>query len=405
MSDAIKTWRTPTLIIIIAGCLISLIGFGTRAGFGLWLDPMSKSLGWGREVFSLAVAIQVLVWGAAQPFAGLLADKFGNARVLSIGAICYAVATYLMANSETPVMLNLSAGLLLGLGLAGASFSIVLAAFGRMVPEERRSTALGIGTAAGSAGQFLIVPISQFLIAQFDWKTALMIASAFPLIIIPLSIALAGKAEHDGIGVDQSVGAAIREASRHPSYILLVIGFFVCGFHVTFIQVHLPPYITDAGMDAYVGAWAIATVGALNIVGSLAAGILGGKFSKKYLLSGLYFTRAVAIAIYVMLPPTVVSTLVFAGVMGLLWLSTVPLTSGLVAQMFGPRYMGMLFGFVFFSHQVGAFLGVWLGGKLYDTTGSYDVVWWLGVALGVAAALVHFPINEGRVARLAQQPG
>ena len=401
MTDAVKTWRTPT-IIILAGCLITIVSFGTRAGFGLWLDPMSKSLGWGREVFSLAVAIQVLIWGAAQPFAGLLADKYGNARVLSIGAILYALSVYLMANSDTPGSLYLSAGLLLGLGLAGSSFSIVLAAFGRMVPEERRSTALGIGTAAGSMGQFLIVPVSQFLIARFDWQTALIIASAFPLLIIPLSMALAGKSEFDGIGLDQSVGAAIREAGTHSGYILLVIGFFVCGFHVTFIQVHLPPYITDAGMDAYVGAWAIAIVGLLNILGSLAAGMLGDKYSKKYLLSGLYFARAVAIAIYVMLPPTVVTTLVFAGVMGLMWLSTVPLTSGLVAQMFGPRYMGMLFGFVFFSHQVGAFLGVWLGGKLYDSTGSYDVVWWLGVALGVVAALIHFPINDKRVARLAQ---
>jgi len=401
MTDAMKTWRTP-MVIIFAGCLITIVSFGTRAGFGLWLDPMSKSLGWGREVFSLAVAIQVLVWGAAQPFAGLFADKYGNARVLSIGAVLYAVSVYLMAISDTPGSLYLSAGLLLGLGLAGASFSIVLAAFGRMVPEERRSTALGVGTAAGSMGQFLIVPVSQFLIAEFDWQTALIIASAFPLLIIPLSMALAGKSEFDGVGLDQSVGAAIREASRHSGYILLVLGFFVCGFHVTFIQVHLPPYITDAGMEAYVGAWAIAVIGLLNIIGSLSAGILGDKYSKKYLLSGLYITRAVAIAIYVMIPPTVVTTLVFAGVMGLMWLSTVPLTSGLVAQMFGPRYMGMLFGFVFFSHQVGAFLGVWLGGKLYDTTGSYDVVWWLGVALGVVAALIHFPINEKRVARLAE---
>ncbi|HUT49548.1 MAG TPA: MFS transporter [Alphaproteobacteria bacterium] len=401
MTDALKTWRTPT-IIILAGCLISIVSFGTRAGFGLWLDPMSKSLGWGREVFSLAVAIQVLVWGAAQPFAGLLADKYGNARVLSVGAVLYAVAVYLMAISDTPGTLYLSAGLLLGLGLAGASFSIVLAAFGRMVAEERRSTALGIGTAAGSMGQFLIVPISQFLIARFDWQMALIIASAFPLLIIPLSMALAGKSEFDGVGLDQSIGAAIREAGTHSGYLLLVMGFFVCGFHVTFIQVHLPPYITDAGMDAYVGAWAIAVIGLLNIVGSLTAGVLGDRYSKKYLLSGLYFTRAVAIAVYVMIPPTVVTTLVFAGVMGLMWLSTVPLTSGLVAQMFGPRYMGMLFGFVFFSHQVGAFLGVWLGGKLYDTTGSYVVVWWLAVALGVVAALIHFPINEKRVTRLAE---
>jgi len=401
MSEAIKTWRTPILIIF-AGCLISAIGFGTRAGFGLWLDPMSKSLGWGREVFSLAVAIQVLVWGAAQPFAGLLADKYGNARVLSLGAVLYAVAIYLMANSDTPTMLNLSAGLLLGVGLAGASFSIVLAAFGRLVPEERRSMALGIGTAAGSMGQFLIVPISQSLISSFDWQTALIIMSFFPLIIIPLSTVLAGKVVHTGTGPDQSIGAAIREASSHSGYILLVLGFFVCGFHVTFIQVHLPPYITDAGLDAGLAAWAIAFIGLFNIAGSLAAGLLGGKYSKKYLLSSLYITRAVAIAIYIMVPLTQTTTLVFAAVMGILWLSTVPLTSGLVAQIFGPRYMGMLFGFVFFSHQVGAFLGVWLGGKLFDSTGSYDVVWWLAVALGIVAALIHFPINEKRVDRLAQ---
>jgi predicted MFS family arabinose efflux permease len=401
MRDAVKTWRTPTLIIL-AGCLITIIGFGTRAGFGLWVDPMSKSLGWGREVFSLAVAIQVLVWGAAQPFAGLLADKYGNARVLSIGAILYAVAVYLMAISETPTMLHLSAGLLLGLGLAGASFSIVLAAFGRMVPEEKRSMALGIGTAAGSLGQFLMVPTGQFLIAEFDWQTALIIMSFFPLAIIPLSMALAGRAQYDGAGPDQSVRGAIREASRHSGYLLLVLGFFVCGFHVTFIQVHLPPYITDAGMDAYVGAWAIAIIGLFNIGGSLAAGMLGGKYSKKYLLSGLYTIRAVAIAVYVIFPPTVATTFAFAAVMGLLWLSTVPLTGGLVAQIFGPRYMGMLFGFVFFSHQVGGFLGVWLGGKLYDSTGSYAVVWWMGVALGVLAALIHFPIDEKRVARLTE---
>ena len=401
MSEAIKTWRTPILIIF-AGCLISAISFGTRAGFGLWLDPMSKSLGWGREVFSLAVAIQVLIWGAAQPFAGLLADKYGNARVLSIGAVLYAAAIYLMAVSETPTMLNLSTGLLLGVGLAGASFSIVLAAFGRLVPEERRSMALGIGTAAGSMGQFLIVPISQSLISSFDWQTALIIMSIFPLIIIPLSTVLAGKVVDSGTGLDQSVGAAIREAGRHSGYILLVLGFFVCGFHVTFIQVHLPPYLTDAGIDAGIAAWAIAFIGLFNIAGSLAAGILGGKYSKKYLLSALYITRAVAIAIYVMVPPTQTTTLVFAAVMGLLWLSTVPLTGGLVAQIFGPRYMGMLFGFVFFSHQVGAFLGVWLGGKLFDSTGSYEVVWWLAVALGVVAALLHFPINEKRVDRLAQ---
>jgi MFS family permease len=401
MDQPSTTWRTPT-VIIICGCLIALIGFGTRAGFGLWLDPMSKTLGWGREVFALAMAIQNLVWGAAQPFAGALADKYGNARVLTAGGLLYAAGVLLVAYSPTPTSLQLSLGVLLGFGLSGASFSVVLAAFGRLVPEDKRSTALGIGTAAGSMGQFLIVPVSQVLLESFGWQQALIIMSAFPLLIIPLSMALAGRAVHTGVGAEQSLRGAIHEASRHSGYWLLVAGFFVCGFHVAFIQVHLPPYITDVGLPAEIGAWAIALVGLLNILGSIASGMLGGRYSKKYLLSTLYFTRAIAIAAYVSLPTTVTSTLVFAGVMGLLWLSTVPLTSGIVAQIFGPRYMGMLFGFVFFSHQVGAFLGVWLGGLLYDTTGSYTIVWWMAVALGVFAALVHFPINDKQVARLAE---
>ena len=396
-----KTWRTPT-VIILAGCLIAIITFGTRAGFGLWLEPMSRQFGWGRETFALSMAIQNLVWGMAQPFAGALADRYGSGRVLVGGSLLYAGGVAAMAYSTTPLMLHLSAGVLVGFSLAGASFAIVLAAFGRMVPEERRSRALGTATAAGSMGQFMLVPVSQLLLDGLGWENALIVLSLFPLLVIPLAMALVGKSEHTGAGPAQSLTAAIREASRHRGYWLLVAGFFVCGFHVAFIQVHLPAHITDLGMDASIGAWAISLVGLFNIAGSYYSGVLGDKFSKKYLLSLLYASRAVIITIYVVVPATVTTTLLFAGFMGLLWLSTVPLTSGIVAQIFGPRYMAMLFGFVFFSHQVGAFIGVWLGGKLYDATGSYDIVWWLAVGLGFLAALIHFPIDEKSVPRLTQ---
>jgi predicted MFS family arabinose efflux permease len=271
-----------------------------------------------------------------------------------------------------------------------------------MVPEERRSRALGIGTAAGSMGQFLLVPVSQLLLDALGWQNALIVLSLFPLAVIPLAMALAGKSEHTGAGPAQSLTAAIREASRHRGYRLLVAGFFVCGFHVAFIQVHLPAHITDLGMASSIGAWAISLIGLFNIIGAYYSGVLGGRFSKKYLLSLLYASRAVVITIYMVTPSSVTTTLVFSGAMGLLWLSTVPLTSGIVAQIFGPRYMGMLFGFVFLSHQVGAFIGVWLGGKLYDATGSYDIVWWLAVGLGLFAALVHIPIDEKSVPRLSQ---
>ena len=401
MTDSLRIWRTP-MIILAAGCMIGLIQFGGRAGFGLWLDPMSKDLGWGRETFALAMAIQNLIWGAAQPFAGALADRFGIAKVLSAGAVLYAGGIFFMAYSTTGLELHLTTGVMIGFGLAGSSFAIVLAALGRMMPPEKRSMALGLATAASSFGQFLIVPVAGVLIATFEWQTALIILSALPLVIIPLSFVMAGGDQVALAGPQQSVGGAIHEASRHSGYWFLVSGFFVCGFHVAFIQVHLPPYIVDMGMAPDIGAWALALVGLFNVVGSLVAGMMGGRYSKKYLLSSLYIARSVFIAVYVLIPPTVTTTLIFSAAMGLLWLSTVPLTSGLVAQIFGPRYMGMLFGFVFFSHQVGAFLGVWLGGRLFDETGSYEIVWWIGVALGIFAALIHFPINDKQVERLAQ---
>jgi len=401
MQDALRTWRTPALILIV-GCMISLLNFGVRAGFGLWVGPMSGAFDWGREVFSLAIAIQNLVWGVAQPFAGAIADRYGTGRVLAAGAVIYSVGVLLVAFAGGPATLNLSLGLLVGLGVAGSSFALVLAAFGRLMPPEKRSAALGLGTAAGSIGQFMMVPLAQVFIEAAGWQTALILLSLFPLAVIPLSTVLAGRLD-EGRG-QQSLGEAVREAGAHRGYWLLVSGFFVCGFHVAFIQTHLPPYITDLGLPAQVGAWALALVGLFNIFGAYGSGVMGGRYSKKYMLSGLYLARGIVIAIFVLTPASIASVLVFSAAIGILWLSTVPLTSGLVAQIFGPRYMATLFGFVFFSHQLGAFLGVWLGGYFYDATGSYEMVWWMGVALALFAALIHWPIDDRQVARLAEAP-
>ena len=393
-------WRTP-LVVIAAGCLLAVLSFGIRSSFGLFLAPMSADFGWGREVFAVAIAIQNLLWGLTQPVAGALADRYGAGRVLTVGAFIYAVGLWLMAGASTPGMLTLSAGVLVGVGVAGASFAIVLAAFARLMPEDKRSWALGVGTAAGSAGQLFVVPLGQAFISAYGWSTALTIFAVLALVMVPCAAALAGRSAYGGLH-HLSVGGALKEAFAHPSYNLLTLGFFVCGFHVAFIQVHLPAYITDKGLDAGLAAVALAIVGGANIVGAFAAGMLGGRYSKKYLLSLLYLGRAIAIALFVLLPISEASVLVFAAVIGLLWLSTVPLTSGLVAQFFGTQHMAMLFGIVFFSHQVGSFLGVWLGGYFFDATGSYDIVWWASVALGVLAALVHWPIREESVARLAR---
>ena len=401
-AQALLTWRTP-LVVIVAGCTIALLNFGVRSGFGLFLEPVSAANGWGREVFAFAIAIQTVLWGFGQPFAGAIADRYGSGRVLAVGAILYALGVALTAYSTTPLMLNLTLGVLLGMGLAGTSFTVALAAIARMVPPEKRSWALGIGTAAGSLGQFLMVPLGQAFIAAYGWALALILLSLFALAIVPLASVLAGKAP-EGSGFQQSLSEALKEAGGQKSYWLLIFGFFVCGFHVSFIQTHLPAYIVDRGLDPATGAWALALVGLANVVGSYTAGVLGGKRSKKYLLSFIYGARAVVITVFVMLPMTEISVLVFAFAMGLLWLSTVPLTSGLVAQIFGPRYMATLFGIVFFSHQVGGFLGVWLGGRLFDVTGSYDVVWWISMGLGIFAAIVHFPIDERPLVRVAPAP-
>ena len=389
-------------MVILFGCLIGVVTFGVRGGFGLFLAPISDSLGWGREVFALSLALQNLFWGLGQPVAGMVADRYGSGRVLAAGGVLYAAGVFLMAYSSTPLQMHLTAGVMVGLGVASASFAVVLAAISRVVSEERRSLALGVGTAAGSLGQFIVVPAGQAFLSAYGWQTALILLSVLALLVVPLASAITGRGPDAADGDSQTMREALREATTDRSFLLLTAGFFVCGFHVLFIATHLPAYITDAGISSKVGAWALALVGLFNVAGSLLSGLLGGMFSKKYLLSMLYLARAAVIAIFVVTPISQTSILIFASVMGLLWLSTVPLTTGLVAQMFGVRYMASLFGIVFFSHQVGSFLGIWLGGYLYDATGSYDVVWWISVALGILSSALHWPIREAAVPRLAR---
>lgn len=392
-------WRTP-LVVLACGTVVLLISFGTRTSFGIFLKPVSDTLGWGREVFAMAMAIQNLVWGLAQPFAGALADRFGAGRVVATASAVYAFGIVLMSVAASPLDFTLGAGVMVGLGLSGTSFPIVLAVVGRAAPARRQSLYLGIAAAGGSSGQLLVVPLGQAAMTAWGWPAALALLALLCLAMAPLAAALAGRALHDPTLPEQAMGAAIKEAGGHGGYWFLTAGFFVCGFHVAFIGTHLPAFIVDQGEAPALGALALMLIGLGNIAGSYLAGALGGRFSKKYLLSGLYFARSLVITAFVVSPVSEVSIMVFALAIGVLWLSTVPLTSGLVAQIFGVRYLATLFGFVFFSHQVGAFLGVWLGGYLFDLTGSYEGVWWIAVGLGLAAAALHFPINERPVARL-----
>jgi MFS family permease len=399
-----SAWRTP-LVILICGGLIGAIGFGPRAALGLFLTPMSAANSWSREVFSLALAIQVIVWGTAQPFVGAIADRFGSLRVLSAGAVLYCIGLSLMAYSRTPAMLDLSAGVLAGLGIAGSSFTIVIAAFSQLMPSHMRSLAFGVGTAAGSFGQFLFSPLAVGFIDLFGWQHALVAFGLVTLTIIPLATAVATPPMDHGVHHDapkqQSLRHALIEAFGHRSYVLLVLGFFTCGFQLLFITVHLPAYLVDRGLSVDAGAWTLGPIGLFNIVGSVASGWLGDRMPKRYLLSIIYTLRSVAVIAFISLPVTTGSAITFGAVMGVLWLSTVPPTSALVALMFGTRWMATLFGFAFFSHQVGGFLGVWLGGLLYASTGSYNVVWWLSVALGVVSAIINLPIIEKPIERLA----
>jgi MFS family permease len=391
-------------IILVCGCLIGLLTFGPRAAIGLFQIPIARDLGWNREVFSFAVAIQNLLWGVGQPFAGALADRFGTTRVLILGALLYAGGLAVMSIAATPGAMTLGAGVLIGFGLSGCSFNLVIGAFAKLLPEKWRGLAFGAGTSAGSIGQFLFPPIGSLLIDTIGWQQTALVFGLTLLAVVPLSIPLATRSLSSAsaqTGPTQSVTQALAEAFRHRSYVFLVLGFFTCGFQLAFITAHLPAYLQDVGMPAWVGGWTLAVIGLANAVGSLTAGWLSGRMPKRWLLSAIYLGRSAVVVVFLMLPPSPATALGFGVAMGLLWLSTVPPTSSLVALMFGTRYMSMLYGFAFFSHQLGGFLGVFLGGMLYERWGSYVGVWWLSVLLGILSALINLPIREVPVARPA----
>jgi MFS family permease len=389
-------WRKPA-IVIASGCAIAIVTFGVRTSFGLFTVPLADLRGWDRETFALAIAVQNLLWGAGQPFAGAVADRYGAGRVLAVGGAVYAFGVALMSVATTPASFVFSGGVLVGLGLSGGSFTIVIAAFARLVREDRRSWAMGLATAAGSMGQFLFAPLGQAFISEYGPATALLALSAFVALVPILAAALAGRGEDAGDAEEHvSARGALRAACAHPSYLLLTSGFFVCGFHIAFISTHLPAYLTDLGFSRNLAAWALALIGLFNVIGAYSAGILGGTYPKRLLLSAIYLGRGVAFTLFLLAPASTATVLVFAAAIGLLWLSTVPLTSGLVALMFGTRHVGMLFGVVFLSHQIGAFIGALLGGAVYDRTGSYDLMWVLCILLSVGAAIVHLPIRERR---------
>lgn len=386
--------RFPLPVIILCGCVIAMITFGNRSTFGLFTIPITETMGWTRESYGLAMAVQNLVWGLAQPIVGGLADKYGTARILSIGAVFYAVGMVGMSFAPSEGIFLLAGGIIVGVGIATASFGIVMAAFGRAVPQEKRPMVFGIATAASSMGQFVFAPLGQAFISSFGWQMALLYLAALVMLILPLSLALTGKSESVEGEADLKFMTALARAWGHGSYKLLVIGFFVCGFHLAFVTVHMPAYLVQCGLSPEVGSWSIAIIGLFNVVGSLASGWLGSRFPKQILLAMIYFTRAAATAIFLIIPVTEATAYIYAAALGLVWLATVPLTAGLVSLFFGARYMGMLYGVAFLSHQVGGFLGVWLGGLTYDMTGSYSLVWYLGILLGLLSAAINLPIKE-----------
>jgi len=390
----IRSAAVPLVVLVIAGCVIAAVTNGIRTSFGLFTLPMTADLGLSREAWGMAMAIQNLVWGATQPFAGAIADKYGTARVVVFGLIMYAAGLVLMVLSPTALLLDVTAGIMCGVGIATSSFSIVMVAFGRNVPQEKRPLIFGVATAASSFGQFAFAPIGQGFISAFEWEKTLVYLAVFLIAVIPLTYALRGKSVNSTGQADLRFMEALSRAWGYGSYRLLVIGFFVCGFHLAFINVHMPAYLVQCGLSPEVGSWSIAIIGLFNIAGSLSAGYFGGKLPKQLLLASIYFSRAVAIALFMIFPVTELSAYLFAAAMGFLWLSTVPLTAGLVTLFFGARYMGTLYGVAFFSHQVGSFVGVWLGGYAFDVTGSYAIVWYLGIILGLASAAVHLPIKE-----------
>ncbi|VXC44763.1 MFS transporter [Pseudomonas sp. 8AS] len=398
-----SVWRTSGWVLLGASLILAL-SLGIRHGFGLFLTPMSSEFGWGREVFAFAIALQNLIWGLAQPVTGAIADRFGARRVIAVGGLLYGVGLLLMAHADSAASLSLSAGLLIGIGLSGTSFSVLLGVVGRAVPVEKRSLAMGIAAAAGSFGQFAMLPGSLGLIGWLGWSAALLALGLLVALIVPLAL-LVRDQPPPSLGAEQSLGEALREACAHSGFWLLALGFFVCGFQVVFIGVHLPAYLVDQHLPATVGTTVLALVGLFNVFGTYIAGWLGGRLSKPRLLTALYLARTVVIVAFFYAPLSAWSAYGFGIAMGLLWLSTVPLTNGTVATLFGVRNLSMLGGIVFLFHQLGAFLGGWLGGYLYDHTGSYDLVWQISIALGLLAAALNWPVREQPVARLQAAHG
>ncbi len=384
------------------GAAIVTLSMGIRHGFGLWLQPITQAQGWTRETFAFAIAIQNLSWGIFGIFAGMVADRFGAFRVIAGGAVLYALGLVGMALSPTGLLFTLTTGVLIGAAQAGTTYAVIYGVIGRNVSADKRSWAMGVAAAAGSFGQFLMVPTESFLISSLGWQTALLVLGGAVLLIVPLAMGLreGNLSGNASFAVqDQSIGQAIREALKYPSFQLLMVGYFVCGFQVVFIGVHMPSYLKDKGLSPQVAGYALALIGLFNVFGTYIAGSLGQRIAKKKILATIYLSRAVVISIFLMAPLSPASVYIFSSVMGLLWLSTVPPTNAMVAQIFGIRHLSMLSGFVFFSHQIGSFMGVWLGGYLYDRTGSYDIVWYIAIGLGVMAALVNLPVRETPIDR------
>lgn len=396
---------TPTGLsvqqVLLCGALIVTMSMGIRHGFGFWLQPIITERGWTRETFSFAMAVQNLAWGIAGPVAGMLADRFGAWKVLIGGGLAYATGLLLMAVTTHPLGFTLGAGVLIGIAQSGSTYAVIYGVLGRTVSPEKRSWAFGVAAAAGSFGQFVMIPVETWLISHLGWQGALYLLAGAALLILPLALGVRERHATPFTGAHQSIGQALREAFGYRSFQLLMLGYFVCGFQVVFIGVHLPSYLKDHGLGIGVSTGALMLIGLFNIFGTFTAGLLGQRFPKRYVLSAIYGLRAVVIGIFIAAPLTPLSVYVFAAVMGFLWLSTVPPTNAVVAQIFGPQHLSMLGGFVFLSHQVGSFLGVWLGGKLYDATGSYDLVWWLAIALGVMAMLANLPVRETAIQRAA----
>lgn len=401
--------NTPKLSmfqVLACGAAIVTLSMGIRHGFGLWLLPITQEMGWTRQSFALAIAIQNLSWGLIGIFAGMFADRFGAFRVLMGGAVLYGLGLAGMAMSTTPLLFALTAGVLIGAAQAGTTYAVIYGVLGRQIAPERRSWAMGVAAAAGSFGQFLMVPVEGWLIAGLGWQQALLALSLMVLLIVPLAFGLREPGFKGSAPVkrEQTIVQALGEAFRYPSFNLLMAGYFVCGFQVVFIGVHMPSYLKDHGLSPQVASYALALIGLFNVFGTYIAGTLGQRVPKRFILAFIYFARAIAISVFLVVPLSPLSVYVFSAVMGTLWLSTIPPTNATIAQIFGVQHLSMLGGFVFFSHQIGSFLGVWLGGYLYDATGSYDIVWYIAIGLGVFAGLVNLPVKESPIQRHAPQP-